>query len=61
MLKQKRSDDLKEKFLEVDKKNSPNLAHLEDINRLESNEDSIIENDFDWDWILDKGWLRTKK
>lgn len=61
MLKQKRSDGLKENFLEADNKNIPNSVNLEDINRLESNENSIIEKDFDWDWILDKEWLRTKK
>ena len=26
-----------------------------------NNKNVNIEENFDWDWIFDKGWLRTKK
>jgi len=41
----------------INHQNSIVYNTTEEIN----NENVSIEENFDWDWIFDKGWLRTKK
>lgn len=35
--------------------------NIEQFNEMQSKLKSSSKDNFDWDWIFDKGWLRIKK
>ena len=58
-------DPKKKMILELEEKNSnSNLTIDKESNRVSQDSSTMQKNDFDLDfldWIVDKGWLRTKK
>ena len=58
-------DPKKKMILKLEEKNSnSNLTIDKESNRVSQDSSTMQKNDFDLDfldWIIDKGWLRTKK